>query len=119
MLLTLSCVVIAWVFFRAKTVSSALLILLSLFQQPVGARMSSGDWRLVPWFLTLFALLLLAPNSQQIIDDRIRAKLPRVREHPWSRELFAFVAGIELVAIVLLALISSRRELTEFIYFNF
>jgi alginate O-acetyltransferase complex protein AlgI len=118
-LLTLSCVVTAWVFFRAKTVSGALLILLSLFQQPVGARMSSGDWRLVPWSLALFALLLLAPNSQQIIDDRIRAKLPRVREHPWSRELFAFVVGIELVAIVLLALISSRRELTEFIYFNF
>ena len=119
MLITFFCVVIAWVFFRAKTVSDALLILLSMFQQPVGARMSIVDWGLVPWLLALFALLLLSPTSQQLIDDRIRAKLPRVREHPWSRELFAFVVGIELVAIVLLALISSRRELTEFIYFNF
>ena len=106
-------------FFRAKTVSGALLIVSSMFQQPVGATVSIDDWRMVPWLLALFALLLLAPNSQQLIDGRIRAKLPRVREYPWSRELFAFAVGIELVAIVLLALISSRRELTEFIYFNF
>jgi alginate O-acetyltransferase complex protein AlgI len=118
-LITFFCVAIAWVFFRAKTVSSALLIVSSMFQEPVGARVSIGDWRVVPWLLALFALLLLVPNSQQVINDRIRAKLPRVREYPWSRELFAFAVGIELVAIVLLALISSRRELTEFIYFNF
>ncbi len=119
MCLTLCCVVIAWVFFRAKTISGALQIISSLFAQPAGARMSAIDWHLIPWFLSLSALLLLAPNSQQILDGGIRARLPRVRAHPWSGELFAFVVGVEVIAIVMLALISSRRELTEFIYFNF
>jgi alginate O-acetyltransferase complex protein AlgI len=119
MLLTICCVVVAWVFFRAKTVSGAVLIISSMFQQHAAAKMSSVDWNLVPWFLMLFALLILAPNSQEIVDSGIRAKLPLLRAHRRSREVLAFVVGIELVAIVLLALISSRRELTEFIYFNF
>jgi alginate O-acetyltransferase complex protein AlgI len=117
--LTILCVLAAWVFFRANTIDTAFSLLASLFSQPAAARMSGADWQLVPWMGALAAVVLLLPNSQQLIDGHIRSRLSRMRARLRINELIAFVMGIEVVAIVLLALIAARRASTEFIYFNF
>jgi len=116
--LTLVCVLIAWVFFRAKNFTTAGAIVTSMFWQPPGSRMSSHDLGLLPWMAGLGAIVLLLPNSQALIE-RLRTILTRVRVQTRAHELLAFLAGTEVVAIVLLALIAARRESTEFIYFNF
>jgi len=116
--LTLVCVLIAWVFFRAKNFTTAGAIVTSMFWQPPGSRMSSHDLGLLPWMAGLGAVVLLLPNSQALIE-RLRTILTRVRVQTRAHELLAFLAGTEVVAIVLLALIAARRESTEFIYFNF
>jgi D-alanyl-lipoteichoic acid acyltransferase DltB (MBOAT superfamily) len=118
-LLTFLSVVVAWVFFRAKSIDAALRMLESMVRQPLGARMSEADWHLVPWLAALMALVLLIPNSQQLIDGQVRARLPRLRTSTRHREILAFATGAEVVAIVMLALVAARRASTEFIYFNF
>jgi alginate O-acetyltransferase complex protein AlgI len=117
--LTLICVLVAWVFFRAKTFAAASTMLTSLYSQPSGARMSPSDGGLVPWLLGLGAVVLLLPNSQRLIDQQLRPRLAQLRTWARAHELFAFVTGAEVVAVVLLALIAARRDSTEFIYFNF
>jgi alginate O-acetyltransferase complex protein AlgI len=117
--LTLSCVLVAWVFFRAKTFVVAGAMLTSLYSQPPGARMSASDGGLVPWLMALGAVVVLLPNSQRMIDQQLRPRLARLRTWARAHELLAFLTGIEVVAIVLLALIAARRDSTEFIYFNF
>jgi hypothetical protein len=117
--LTLICVLIAWVFFRAKTFAAASAMLASLFSQPPGTRISPSDGSLVPWLVALGAVVLLLPNSQRMIDQQLRPRLAQLRSWARAHELFAFLAGTEVVVIVLLALIAARRDSTEFIYFNF
>jgi D-alanyl-lipoteichoic acid acyltransferase DltB (MBOAT superfamily) len=117
--LTLLCVLVAWVFFRAKTVAAAFSICASMFWQSHGATVSPADLSLLPWLAALSVVVLAAPNSQQFIDGQMRVRLPQLRLWSHAHELLAFLAGVEVVAIVLLALIAARRESTEFIYFNF
>lgn len=117
--LTLTCVLIAWVYFRAKSFAAASAMLGSMFWQSPGAHMSPSDWSVVPWLAGLVVVVLLLPNSQGLIDAQLRTRLARLRARAGAQRLFAFLAGIELVLIVLLALIASRRESTEFIYYNF
>jgi hypothetical protein len=94
-------------------------MLTSLYSQPPGARMSASDGGLVPWLVALGAVVVFLPNSQRMIDQQLRPRLARLRTWVHAHELFAFLTGIEVVAIVLLALIAARRDSTEFIYFNF
>jgi D-alanyl-lipoteichoic acid acyltransferase DltB (MBOAT superfamily) len=117
--LTMFCVLIAWVFFRAKSFDSALEMLTSMFSKSAGARMGASDWRVVPWLVALSALVYVFPNSQSLIDGRLRTQIGRMRNWVLMNEFLAFVVGIEVVAIVLFALIAARRTSTEFIYFNF
>jgi alginate O-acetyltransferase complex protein AlgI len=117
--LTLTCVLIAWVFFRAKSLAAANAMLTSMFSQPPGAHLSTSDLSLVPWLVGLGAVVLMLPNSQCLIDEQLRTRLARLRAWAGARELFAFLAGTEIVAVVLLALIAARRGSTEFIYYNF
>jgi len=118
-LLTFLCVVLAWVFFRAKSIGAAFAMIESMVRQPAGAHLSAADWQLLPWLAALLALVLIVPNSQQLIDGQFRARLPQLRASGRHREILGFVAGVEVVAIVMLALIAARRASTEFIYFNF
>jgi D-alanyl-lipoteichoic acid acyltransferase DltB (MBOAT superfamily) len=117
--LTMLCVIIAWVFFRAKSFASATQILSSMFCQPAHARMSDADWGVLPWIIVLSVVTLCLPNSQQWIDATVRLPISRLREGMRGAQLLAFVVGVEVVFIVLTALVASSRETTEFIYFNF
>jgi alginate O-acetyltransferase complex protein AlgI len=117
--ITLFCVLLAWVFFRAKSFDAAHVMLTSMFWQPAGSRMSAGDYSVLPWLAVMSFVVLATWNSQMLIDTLVRARLPRLRIRPWAAELFTFVVGAEIVMIVLLALIAARRDSTEFIYFNF
>jgi hypothetical protein len=65
---TLFLVVVAWVFFRAKSVPAAMLVLHSMMP---GTMPSSGPLGISPtlyfWLLGGAAIALLAPNTQQLV----------------------------------------------------
>jgi alginate O-acetyltransferase complex protein AlgI len=118
-LLTLVAVLIAWVFFRATSIDAALRLVSSMFVQPPHSSMSAADWHLLPWIVALSVVVLVAPNSQELIDGRVGTRLLAWRSMRRFHATLAFVVGVELVAIVLLAMIAARRSTAEFIYFNF
>jgi hypothetical protein len=117
--LTMFCVLIAWVFFRARSFDGALEVLASMFSKSEGALMGVSDWSVVPWLVALSALVYAFPNSQSLIDGRLRTQIGRMRNWVLMDEFLASIVGMEVVAIVLFALIAARRTSTEFIYFNF
>lgn len=117
--LTMFCVLVAWVFFRAKTIGGALNMLGAMFSRSPSAHMAAGDWSVVPWLVALGLLVFLFPNSQSLIDGRLREQVGRLQKWVLLDVFLAFLVGIEIVAIVLCALIAARRNSTEFIYFNF
>jgi len=116
---TMSCVLIAWVFFRAKTVHAAISVLKSMFIPASTAGTQATDPMVVCWLVLLAATVVLLPNSQWLVDVKFRGILPRIRARALTTQVLGFAVGVALVAIVLLALISARRAATEFIYFNF
>ncbi|HEX4241913.1 MAG TPA: MBOAT family protein [Steroidobacteraceae bacterium] len=117
--LTLLCVLVAWVFFRAKTVEAAFHMVGSMFGHEGGGRLSGTDWHLLPWIAGLTVMVLIFPNTQQWVASQVRDRLPALRARGTGLEWMAFAAGVEVTAIVMLALIAARRASTEFIYFNF
>jgi hypothetical protein len=117
--LTIFCVLVAWVFFRAKTIDAALAMLAAMFSPSLNAHMTAYDVSVVPWLVALGALVLLFPNSQSLIDVKLRTRIGMLKNWFLLDEFLAFIVGAEIVAIVLFALIAARRASTEFIYFNF
>ncbi|MFY7864755.1 MBOAT family O-acyltransferase [Roseateles sp.] len=118
--LTLVCVIVAWVFFRAETMSGALRMLAAMSAwQPAegvhrmlweaGLKMDVG-WL---WCGALGAVACLAPNSNRIgefILAKVRAK----------SALRALGAGLSLTLILVLIMINTARDsVSAFIYFNF
>jgi D-alanyl-lipoteichoic acid acyltransferase DltB (MBOAT superfamily) len=123
-LLTFIAVVIGWVFFRAKTVTSAEAIL--------GALVGGGGWLTVPnatlginrfmsvdscmwWVAVCAAIAFFLPNPYVRFGKGL---------HPeWERKLSgllgATLLGALLIVSLLLLLISETRGVSEFLYFNF
>ncbi|MCM5571746.1 MBOAT family protein [Burkholderiaceae bacterium FT117] len=120
--LTLLCVMIAWVFFRASSFADATNVLLAM-----GGLQEAAQSPAIPppvastWFLLLAALAatLIAPNSQELVDRRLRPHVERLAASRVGDLAFGATVGASTVAIVMLALISASRDVTEFIYFNF
>jgi alginate O-acetyltransferase complex protein AlgI len=118
--MTLTCVAFAWILFRADTAQSAGRVVQSI----VGHAGSAGNTTRDPWSSTTLwlvaalALSLLAKNSQELIDGKLRPVLLRGASVRLDR-MCSMLIGFEIVMIVLLALISASRNVTEFIYFNF
>ncbi|QID17164.1 MBOAT family protein [Nitrogeniibacter mangrovi] len=119
--LTFLSVVVAWVFFRAESFTSAFRILhamtghLPAADQPHtilwndGLAVATG----VLWCAVLGALAFLGPNSNRIGERT----LALVRERAGLR---ALLAGAVTTAAILLVLINETRDsLSAFIYFNF
>jgi hypothetical protein len=139
-LVTFVAVTVAWTFFRASSLDAALRMLAAMsgangwilpaewkgaLDAALGAAASGlryddltafAGLRQVGWIAALLALAWFCPNSQEImaalgrmrpLDVRVRATLG------WS----AF--GALAASVMLLAIVSASRGVSEFIYFNF
>jgi D-alanyl-lipoteichoic acid acyltransferase DltB (MBOAT superfamily) len=119
--LTLACVALAWILFRADTTQAAHHVILAALGQgsaPVG----SADGLLSSvsgWLLAGLAVTLFCRNSQELIDGNLTQRLARIGATRREELAYSFLAGLAIVAIIMLALISASRNVTEFIYFNF
>ncbi|HEY6123382.1 MAG TPA: MBOAT family O-acyltransferase, partial [Steroidobacteraceae bacterium] len=121
--LTLLCVMIGWVFFRAVDVASATGILASMFGLRDGGlpitALAGYSHGIVPWIALFSLLALFGRNSQALIDGHLTAWLDRRAERPRHPEWLAGMAGAMCVGVVFMAIAAASRTVTEFIYFNF
>jgi D-alanyl-lipoteichoic acid acyltransferase DltB (MBOAT superfamily) len=130
-MLTLLCVMVAWVFFRARGFEDAQRILACMFSvagcagthgPPPGEGVVSSyraGWITAMWFAASFAAAVVGRNSQQWVDGPYAAAMRRVSSSAWRTLALGAIIGAEVTAIAMLALISASRSVTEFIYFNF
>jgi alginate O-acetyltransferase complex protein AlgI len=124
--LTMLAVMLAWVFFRAETFSSAMLMLRAMLGggttdvQLWNAGLDAGrGW----WLCALCgALAFLAPNSNTI-GERLRVWLASTATAAAATHVAAAraaIAGAALTLTVFLLLINALRDsISAFIYFNF
>lgn len=118
--LTMCCVIVAWVFFRAETFAGASRILYGMAgRNPesdihtllwnAGLHLSTGTW----WCVALSIVAFLAPNSN-LVGTRL---LDLCRD---STSVRAFICGIALAAVLSLVFLNTARDsVSAFIYFNF
>jgi len=130
-MLTLLCVIVAWVFFRAREAAEAQRILSCMFAlSGCGGGHGSGlaggivssyrpAWSTTVWLVASFAAAIFAQNSQQWVDGPFADAVRRVSSGARRSLALGTVIGVEVTAIAMLALISASRSVTEFIYFNF
>ena len=122
--LTLLCVMIGWVFFRAPDTASAAGHLAQHVRLggdglPPGA-LAGYSHGLVAWIAAFSLLALFGRNyaaSHRRAPDAL-ARSPRVRR-TWHAEMLALMVGAMCVGVVLMAIAAASRTVTEFIYFNF
>jgi D-alanyl-lipoteichoic acid acyltransferase DltB (MBOAT superfamily) len=121
--LTLLCVMVGWVYFRATELHIANGIVASMFGLNEGGvrieSLAGYSEGILPWLIGFSALALFARNSQWLIDGAFTRWLDRRSSSAWFGELLAFLIGALCVAIVFLAIAAASRNVTEFIYFNF
>jgi alginate O-acetyltransferase complex protein AlgI len=124
--LTLSSVVVAWIFFRARSGDEALRILTCMFAQGGGGHTHGTPVAVhgfgvatACWIAVSFALSIVGRNSQQVIDGSFAAAVRRIDLGKSRLLAFGMIIGVEVALIALLALIAASRSSTEFIYFNF
>jgi len=135
--ITLFCVIIAWVFFRAPDLTTALSILSSMLgfarDLPGDAVASVAIDRDMGWKIVVgFFIALVMPNSQQIVglykidpaiaDDRDVRMFDRAR---WKRIMYERLSwsvgarsGI-LFGALFFACLLKLRQVSEFIYYQF
>jgi alginate O-acetyltransferase complex protein AlgI len=133
MALTFLTAVVAWVFFRATSVDSAMRVLRGMFglngmTLPMGWQdmLGSSTWlrfaeleayggsRQLALIGTLLLVVWFAPNSQELIAMARSSRFTKSRER-WA---WASLGGL-FVLIFLLAAINGSHGSSEFIYFNF
>jgi D-alanyl-lipoteichoic acid acyltransferase DltB (MBOAT superfamily) len=118
--LTLLCVILAWVFFRATDFESAARMLEAMFGL-AGAPAIAAPYASVSQWIWLAAFMTAAitlPNSQQLIDGRVSKWLNSLSPSQ-AYPLAWFLSSCLLVGVAMLAAIAASRYVTEFIYFNF
>jgi alginate O-acetyltransferase complex protein AlgI len=120
--LTLVCVIVAWVFFRAGSFDAATRVLTSMagfsasIVSPVAQAGDASQWL---WLAVFLLVARLLPNSQEIIDGYGARLVDRKAASNAADALQAASIGFGMAMIVLLAVICESRNTTEFIYFNF
>jgi len=122
-------VMIAWVFFRAKTVGGAIGILQSMaFIVPAEAsRLEQADFAMYFWIVLAAAIALFAPNTQQITaytqKTTEQLRLPRIDLLTSLRSGSVAFAASPAVAVVCGLLFAAALACiwrpAIFIYFNF
>jgi alginate O-acetyltransferase complex protein AlgI len=125
---TLAAVVVAWVFFRASSLDSALRIVHCMFDvqswmaQDLGMRASTASPGLsvLPWIVVLGGIALFGPNSQSLLSEGRLARISGVVGRSQSRHIqLGTILGSILCVASILAVINGSRAISEFIYFNF
>jgi alginate O-acetyltransferase complex protein AlgI len=118
--ITMLCVVVAWVFFRAESLDSALSMLSSMFARSEAAPTAAAGEYAVQWiWIAVFLLVArMLPNSQELIDGYGTRLLARAAPL-MARPVMSLAIGASIVFAAMMALISESRSVTEFIYFNF
>lgn len=116
MSLTFLVVVIGWVFFRADNLDAALSILRGMAGLN-GGLSESGGHPDFGWIAALWALVWLAPNTQQIMA----ASRPALEEVGDSGPLSWRPNGLWLagVAVGVLYAVTEMGKVSEFLYFQF
>ena len=136
--ITFLCVVIAWVFFRAKDITHAIRVLDAMtdichLSLPLDSIISSffltiapnipttsldafGGDRQFAWTLILLLTVWTLPNTQQLITRLASVSWPPFAKKP---ELTWFVIGATSFWLALVLVINETRGVSEFIYFNF
>jgi hypothetical protein len=121
--LTLLCVMVGWVFFRAPDIQSAAGIVRSMFgltEEGLTPHAFAGySHGLLAWIAGFSLIALFGLNSQRLIDGRMTRWLDRRAGDARHPEMLAMLVGILCVGIVLMAIAAASRNVTEFIYFNF
>jgi D-alanyl-lipoteichoic acid acyltransferase DltB (MBOAT superfamily) len=120
--LTLLCVMVGWVFFRAPDLASAIGILRSMFGFTDGVPISAlagYSHGILAWIVGFSLIALFSQNSQQLIDGHLARWLDRRTSLRRYGELLAVKVGALSVGVVLMAVAAASRTVTEFIYFNF
>jgi len=126
-LVTFLAVVVAWVFFRADTLSSALRILAGMLHlTPEGANVfhqnAAATLRAWTWCAALLFAALVMPNTQEIMRDHLPTlSRPSNRGRLLGRTLgFGSTAGWAVAIGVMLCLgLACMPQPTNFLYFNF
>jgi len=140
--LTFLSVVLAWVFFRATSLSAALNILqgmaglhgvvlpeewqaalaidraAAVAGMPFGYLEAFGGTRQIVWVATLLAIGWGLPNSQQIVGWLRTSVVARAVPYVAQSRSWCMLGALS-VLISLLAVINGSRGVSEFIYFNF
>jgi alginate O-acetyltransferase complex protein AlgI len=118
-LLTTACVLLAWVFFRAETLAGALAMVNSMFSGGAAVAATeiwtedaaSGFKRI----LIFYAIAVLLPNSQQLMQYSLDARESVARWWTWKPNLaYGLVTSALFVATVL-----NMSSISEFLYFQF
>ena len=119
--LTMLAVIIAWVFFRAPDMASALNVLAGMAGRQGGASLAAGQGQTLAAIAALIVAAALLPNSQQIL----RAFAPVLGAVAEPQRLFARIQwrptaafGALAAAMFLTALMYSWKS-SEFLYFQF
>lgn len=138
-LLTFFAVTIAWVFFRAETLTGAIDMLDKMLQIPTSATDLSLNLIQTPreaviWVIALLGIAWLLPNTQEIIESKVMfSEVIKVRtksifvdlSHLSIRDILKhqeigyFWIGSMLPIIILVTMIAESQIVKEFIYFNF
>lgn len=111
-LLTFTAVVLAWVFFRAQNIHTALNLVDSMVLPHVSTStvlfpIRSPVWR---WLLCLMCIVFWAPNSQEIMNpDKLPGTLRWQPNRTW----------LILTTAVLLYSLTHMELVSEFLYFQF
>jgi D-alanyl-lipoteichoic acid acyltransferase DltB (MBOAT superfamily) len=121
--LTLLCVMVGWVFFRATDLASASGIVASMFGLREGGlpihSLAGYSQGAVVWIALFSLVALFGRNSQRLIDGQLTAWLDRRAQRRRHPEWLAWLTGAMCVGVVSMAVAAASRNVTEFIYFNF
>ncbi|WP_290581945.1 MBOAT family O-acyltransferase [Ketobacter sp.] len=114
--LTLFCIIIAWVFFRAESFDGASRMLSAMFLLSTGTATSAVDdpergWQLI---IVFSIIALFAPNTSRLLGyfgtENTDQKAPLWRPNP--------VTGL-LISVLFLATAIRLSDISEFLYFQF
>jgi D-alanyl-lipoteichoic acid acyltransferase DltB (MBOAT superfamily) len=117
-ILTLVFVMTAWVFFRAESTLTAERMLTAMFVPAIVGAPPALSIMTPLSFAGILAVLFLAPNSQEFVSA-LGTWATKAISGRHQSQLLAMAVGVELIAIVLVALVADSRGASDFIYFNF
>jgi alginate O-acetyltransferase complex protein AlgI len=117
--LTLLAVVVAWVFFRAPDLGTAVRVLSAMAHLPGNLSWGKAQPNDALWLAGLLAWVLLAPNTNRVMSYRFGSDVPaRELVLRWRPSIgWACVTGTALFAAAVMG--ATSHEKLEFLYFQF